>query len=76
LNDSQKYIDQFFDNFIERKTEIREKSRIFSCASDAEIDQIMRGLSDDLLVTNEISYVNGIWDKVSQHRNARKADSD
>ncbi|MFO0116434.1 MAG: hypothetical protein ACK521_02025 [bacterium] len=36
----------------------------------------MSGLSDELMVMNEITYVNGIWDKVSQQRNARKADSD
>ena len=36
----------------------------------------MKGLTDELLVANELAYVNGIWDKVCQHRNARKADSD
>jgi hypothetical protein len=76
LNESQKFIDQFYDNFVERKDEIKEKSHIFVAASDVEIDEIMSGLTDDQLVTNEIAYVNGIWDKVSQHRNARRADSD
>lgn len=76
LNESQKFIEQFYDNFIERKNEIQEKSHIFVAASDAEIDEIMSGLTDEELVANEIVYVNGIWDKVSQHRNARKADSD
>jgi len=45
-------------------------------ASDTEIEEIMAGLSDDLLLENEIAYVNAIWDKVSQHRNARNADSE
>ncbi len=47
LNESQKFIDQFYDNFIERKNEIREKSHIFVAASDCEIDEIMSGLTDD-----------------------------
>lgn len=49
---------------------------MFISASDIDIQEIMQGLSDDLLLANEISYVNSIWDKVSTHRNARKADSD
>ena len=76
LNEVQKFIDQFYDNFCERRNEIREKSHIFVTASDTEIEEIMSGLTDELLVSNEIAYVNGVWDKVSQHRNARKADSD
>ena len=36
----------------------------------------MTGLSDDLLLENEIAYVNACWDKVSQHRSARNADSE
>jgi hypothetical protein len=40
--------------------------------SDIEITRIMAGLSDELLLANEISYVNGIWEKVTHHRNARK----
>ena len=76
VNESHKFIDQFYDNFCERRNEIREKSRIFVVASDTEIEEIMSGLTDELLVSNEIAYVNGVWDKVSQHRNSRKADSD
>jgi len=34
LSESQKFIDQFYDNFVERKNEIREKSYIFVAASD------------------------------------------
>ena len=45
-------------------------------ASDSEIDDIMGGLTDELLLENEIAYVNAIWDKVSQHRSARNADSE
>lgn len=76
INESHKFIDQFYDNFCERKNEIKERSRIFVAASDAEIDDIMAGLSDELLLENEIAYVNSIWDKVSQHRSARNADSE
>lgn len=32
----------------------------------------MNGLTDQLLLANEISYVNGIWEKVTQHRQARQ----
>ncbi len=33
----------------------------------------MAGLSDELLLANEITYVNGIWEKVGTvHRQARK----
>lgn len=41
LKDSQKFIDQFYDNFCERKNEIRERSRVYIMASDAEIEQLM-----------------------------------
>jgi hypothetical protein len=36
----------------------------------------MQGLTDELLLANEITYVNSIWDKVSQPRNARTEESD
>ena len=36
----------------------------------------MGGLTEQLLLENEITYVNAIWDKVSQHRSARNADSE
>jgi hypothetical protein len=75
VEESHKFIDQFYDNFCERKNEIREKSRIFVAASDIEIEEIMGGLTDQDLLDNEISYVNAIWDKVSTHRNARNDDS-
>jgi vesicle coat complex subunit len=32
----------------------------------------MDGLTDELLLSNEISYVNGVWEKVSYHRDSRK----
>jgi len=41
--------------------------------SDVEIDRIMKGLSDDKLLANEIVYVNAIWEKVGTvHRQARR----
>ena len=36
----------------------------------------MSGLTDELLLENEIAYVNSIWDKVSLHRSARNTDSE
>lgn len=36
----------------------------------------MQGLSDELLLANQIDYVNGIWEQVNSFREARKADSD
>ncbi len=44
--------------------------------SDAEITDLMSGLSNEKLLANEITYVNGIWEKVAAHRAARKADTD
>jgi hypothetical protein len=65
LKESQKFIDQFYDNFSERKNEIRERSRVFTMASDAEISELMASLTDENLLANEITFLNGIWDKVS-----------
>ena len=72
LNEGEKFVEQFYDNFAERKTEIKERVRIFFAGSDVEISRIMAGLSDELLLANEIAYVNGVWEKVSHHRQARK----
>jgi hypothetical protein len=38
---------------------------VFFSGSDVEIDSIMNGLTDELLLANEIIYVNGIWEKVA-----------
>lgn len=35
---------------------------MFVAASDTEVEEIMKGLSDELLLANEIQYVNGIWE--------------
>lgn len=40
--------------------------------SDIEIDKYMKGLTDELLLANEIVYVNGIWEKINQQREARR----
>jgi len=45
-------------------------------ASDAEIQQLIMSLTDANLVSNEITFVNGIWDKIQQHRTSRKADTE
>ncbi len=72
LKEAEKFVEQFYDTFAERKTEIKERIKIFFAGSDVEIASIMSGLTDDLLLQNEIQYVNAIWEKVSQHRAARK----
>lgn len=72
LRESEKYVEQFFENFCDRKNEIKERIKIFFAGSDSEIEEIMKGLSDDLLLANEIAYVNAIWEKVSLHREQRK----
>jgi predicted component of type VI protein secretion system len=64
MNECEKFIDQFYDNFNERKNEIKERVKIFLSASDNEIDELMGGLTDELLLENEIQYVNGVWEKV------------
>ena len=76
LKESQKFIDQFYDSFTERKFEARERSRVFTMASDAEIATLISSLTDENLLANEITFVNGVWEKVQQYRQARKADSD
>ena len=72
LKESEKFVEQFYDNFSERKNEIKERVKVFFAGSDVEIDKIMTGLTDELLLANEIAYVNSIWEKVNQHRQARK----
>ena len=64
LKECEKFVEQFYENFCERKNEIRERIRLFFTGSSLEIDRIMAGLSDELLLANEITYVNGIWEKV------------
>ena len=76
LKEAQKFIDQFYDNFAERKNEIRERSRVFTMASDAEIADLAASLTDENLLANEITFVNGVWDKIQQHRTARRTDTD
>ena len=72
LKEAEKFVEQFYDNFSERKNEICERVKIFFAGSDSEIDSVMAGVTDELLLANEIGYVNGIWEKISQHRQARK----
>jgi len=33
-------------------------------ASDAEVNQLMASLTDENLLANEITFVNGVWEKV------------
>lgn len=64
LKESEKFVEQFYDTFCERKNEIRERSRVYTMASDAEIQQLIDSLTDENLVSNEITFVNGVWDKI------------
>ena len=68
LKECEKFVEQFYDSFAERKNEIKDHIKVFFAGSDAEIDSIMRGLTDELLLANEIQYVNGVWEKVGMHR--------
>jgi hypothetical protein len=68
LKECEKFVEHFFDTFTERKSDIKERIKMFMVGSDIEIARIMEGLTDELLLKNEIAYVNGIWEKVSHHR--------
>ncbi len=73
LKECEKFVEQFYDNFSERKAEIKERVKLFFAGSDVEVKRIMEGLSDEKLLANEIAYVNGIWEKVGTvHRQARR----
>ena len=65
LKESEKFVDQFYDNFNEKKQDIKEKIKIHLERSDVAIDEVMSGLTDELLLANEIGYVNGVWEKVN-----------
>jgi gas vesicle protein len=72
LQECEKFTDQFYDNFSEKKNEIKERIKVFRERSDVEVEHLMSGLSDELLLANEIGYVNGVWEKVNQQRGQRK----
>ena len=74
LKECEKFVDQFYDNFLEKKNEIKDKINMFIETSNGDIDTLMEGLSDDLLLANEIGYVNGIWEKVDGQRQQRKGE--
>ena len=38
LKECEKFVEQFYDNFSEKKTEIKERIRVFLERSDIEID--------------------------------------
>jgi len=71
LKECEKFVDQFYDNFSEKKNEIKERIQVFRERSNVEVDHLMEGLSDDLLLANEIGYVNGVWEKVNGQRSQR-----
>lgn len=72
LKEAEKFVDQFYDNFSEKKSEIKERMNQFVERSDVEVEQLMAGLSDELLLANEIGYVNGVWEKVTKQRQLRQ----
>ena len=47
---------------MERRNEIRERSKIYVQSSDKEIQEILSGLSDELLLENNKEYVMEIWE--------------
>ena len=65
MKESEAFVEQFYDSYKEKKFDIQERVKIFLSASDVEIESIMSGITDELLLSNEIQYVNGIWEKVS-----------
>lgn len=71
LKECEKFVDQFYDNFSEKKNEIKERIQVFRERSNVEVDHLMEGLSDELLLANEIGYVNGVWEKVNGQRSQR-----
>ena len=72
LKECEKFVEQFYDNFSERKSEMKERVEIFFSASDNDIKEIMDSLSDEQLLANDVTFVNSAWEKVVTHRNARK----
>jgi hypothetical protein len=66
LKESEKFVDQFYDNFNEKKQDIKEKIKVHLERSDIIIEEVMSGLTDELLLANEIGYVNGVWEKVNE----------
>ena len=75
MKESTKFIDQFYDNFNERNQDIKQRSAEFILRSDENISNVMSGLTDELLLANEITYVNGIWEKVGKQREMRNNNS-
>ena len=75
LKDCEKFVDQFYDNFSEKKAEIKERMTTVLEQSDGLVDSLMEGLSDELLLANEIGYVNGVWEKVGVQRSNRQQET-
>jgi hypothetical protein len=75
MKESTKFIDQFYDNFNDRCSDIKQRSRDFILKSDESIENVMACLTDENLLANEIAYVNGIWEKVNKQREMRKNNS-
>lgn len=71
LNESEKFVEQFYDNFTEKKNEIKERIKVFLERSNMVIEEQMGGLTDELLLANELPYVNGVWEKVNSQRQQR-----
>lgn len=72
VKECEKFLEQFYDNFMEKKSEIKEKINMFLSASDEEVQHIMAQMTDENLLAHEIDFVNGTWEKVRVHYDARK----
>jgi len=75
MKESTKFIDQFYDNFNERNKDIKMRSEEFITKSNESIENVMAGLTDELLLANEIAYVNAVWEKVNRQREMRTNNS-
>ena len=76
MKDCEKFLQEFYDNFMEKKSEMKENVNMFLEASDEDIRQIMDELTDEALLAHEIDFVNAAWEKISVHFDARKDNLD
>jgi len=58
LTESTKFVDQYYDTFSEKKNSVRQGSTKYILRSDERIAEIVKGLTDEDLLANEIAYVN------------------
>ena len=71
LKECEKFTEQFYDNFSERKRDIKAAIKAFLERSDKDCVVLMEALADEYLLSNEIGYVNGVWEKLNGQRKLR-----